>query len=158
VVVASWHVGSFWLDRAGCSVVGWRVPLDLAGIDENETAGRREELDAVETAREILGPVHEWWDGTGYPAGLAGEDIPISGRIVAIADVYDALTHRSPYKPAWSITASLHEVERLRGKQFDPMLLDAFAQLDPDRLAGDVPRQRPHLVVVSEPRLTEAIG
>ena len=53
-------------------------------------------------AEEIALTHHEHWDGSGYPAGLAGEAIPIAGRIVAVADVFDALTHTRPYKPAWS--------------------------------------------------------
>ena len=63
---------------------------------------------------------HEWWDGTGYPNNLAGDEIPISGRIVAVADVFDALTHDRPYKSAWSVTDSVREMHRLTGLQFDP--------------------------------------
>ena len=108
-------------------------------------------------AAEISLTHHEWWDGTGYPAELAGADIPISGRIVAIADVFDALTHDRPQQAAWSITDSLHEMERLRGRQFDPALLDAFAQLDPELLAG-TSRERRHLASVARPRLTQAVN
>jgi putative two-component system response regulator len=69
---------------------------------------------------------HERWDGTGYPLGLAKEDIPLEGRIVAVADVFDALSSRRPYKPAFPLAKCLAILEENRGKQFDPIVLDAF--------------------------------
>ena len=72
---------------------------------------------------------HERWDGQGYPAGLRGEAIPLAGRIAAICDVFDALMAERPYKPAWSIDASLTELLSERGRHFDPALVDAFAGL-----------------------------
>jgi PAS domain S-box-containing protein len=91
----------------------------------------------LKLAEEIAASHHEWWDGNGYPDGLAGEEIPLSGRIVAIADVFDALTHHRPYKLAWSIADSVAEMRRLAGLQFDPALIDAFLELNPDQLAGN---------------------
>ena len=87
---------------------------------------------------EIAGTHHEWWDGTGYPNNLAGDEIPISGRIVAVADVFDALTHDRPYKSAWSVTDSVREMHRLSGLQFDPAVIAAFDRLDHEELAGYV--------------------
>ncbi|HVJ67447.1 MAG TPA: HD domain-containing phosphohydrolase [Caulifigura sp.] len=69
---------------------------------------------------------HERWDGTGYPIGLAGEDIPIEGRIVAVADVFDALSSRRPYKPAFPLVKCFQILEEGRGKHFDPTVLEAF--------------------------------
>lgn len=69
---------------------------------------------------------HERWDGGGYPNGLARDEIPLSGRIVAVADVFDALTHERPYKPAWPVGRAIEEMERLRGKQFAPDVFDVF--------------------------------
>jgi putative two-component system response regulator len=69
---------------------------------------------------------HERWDGSGYPAGLAGEAIPITGRIVAVADVYDALTHSRPYKAAWSTADAISELTSQAGRHFDPIVVDAF--------------------------------
>jgi putative two-component system response regulator len=69
---------------------------------------------------------HEKWDGTGYPLGLSGEDIPLEGRIVAVADVFDALSSERPYKKAFSREKSFAILEEGRGKQFDPQVLDAF--------------------------------
>jgi putative two-component system response regulator len=69
---------------------------------------------------------HEWWDGEGYPIGLAGEDIPIEGRITAVADVYDALSSKRPYKKAYPRKKCFGMLEEKRGSQFDPRVLDAF--------------------------------
>ena len=63
---------------------------------------------------------HEKWDGSGYPNGLAGDEIPIAGRIVAVADVFDALTHVRPYKAAWSKTDAIAEIASERGTAFRP--------------------------------------
>jgi putative two-component system response regulator len=77
-------------------------------------------------ARRIALTHHERWDGTGYPMGLAGEDIPLEGRIVALADVFDALTSRRPYKEAWPEKEACAHILEQRGKHFDPELTDLF--------------------------------
>ncbi len=69
---------------------------------------------------------HEKWDGSGYPAGIAGEAIPLPGRIAAVCDVFDALTHERPYKHAWSIDEAAAEIARCRGAHFDPAVADAL--------------------------------
>ncbi len=69
---------------------------------------------------------HEWFDGTGYPHGLVGDAIPLAGRIVAIADVYDALQSERPYKRAFSQRESVEIMTESRGTHFDPALLDLF--------------------------------
>ena len=74
---------------------------------------------------------HEKWDGTGYPKGLAGEDIPIEGRICAIADVFDALTSKRPYKEAWSIEATVDFLKSQKGKHFEPRLVDLMIEILP---------------------------
>jgi HD-GYP domain-containing protein (c-di-GMP phosphodiesterase class II) len=71
---------------------------------------------------------HEWWDGTGYPDGLKGEAIPLSARIGAVADVYDALTSRRPYKKAWSHERAVDEIQHLSERQFDPVIVDIFTR------------------------------
>ncbi|KZY52997.1 two-component system response regulator, partial [Pseudoalteromonas shioyasakiensis] len=74
---------------------------------------------------------HEKWDGTGYPYGLKGEEISIEGRIVTIADVFDALTSKRPYKKAWSVEEALDLLKDEAGKHFDPQLVDLFiGQID----------------------------
>ena len=83
----------------------------------------------MQTAEEIARFHHEWWDGTGYPSGLKGEAIPEAARISALADVFDALMHKRPYKAAWPLDSTLTEIMSLRGSQFDPKLTDLFLAL-----------------------------
>lgn len=82
-------------------------------------------------AREVALSHHEKWDGSGYPDGLKAEKIPISARIVAIADVFDALTTERPYKHAWSETDAVAFLESQAGKHFDPELVPQFIQCLP---------------------------
>ncbi|MGI8908234.1 MAG: HD domain-containing phosphohydrolase [Candidatus Sumerlaeaceae bacterium] len=84
----------------------------------------------LKSAEEIAATHHERWDGTGYPAMLSGEAIPLAGRIVAVADVYDAFTHQRPYKPAWPRKESLREIRAETGLHFDPLVVDAFVELE----------------------------
>jgi putative two-component system response regulator len=88
---------------------------------------------ALQMAEVIALTHHERWDGAGY-ARLKGEAIPLEGRIVTVADVFDALTHSRPYKPAWSTEESLGEINRLSGKQFDPQVVHAFLSVLPEVL------------------------
>jgi len=69
---------------------------------------------------------HERWDGSGYPSGIVGRDIPLSARILALCDVYDALTSRRIYKDAWGIDETIKTIREAKGKQFDPELLEIF--------------------------------
>ena len=96
----------------------------------------------LELGEEIALTHHERWDGTGYPRRLRGEEIPICGRIVAIADVFDALTHHRPYKAAWPVANAVAEINRLSGRQFDPSVVRAFNSLDHERLL-DAPADKP---------------
>ena len=84
------------------------------------------------TARAIVLNHHEKWDGSGYPRGLAGQAIPLAGRIMAVADVYDALRSRRPYKEAQPHDVVRREVERLAGTQFDPQVVGAFLTVAQD--------------------------
>ncbi len=90
------------------------------------------EFGFLKMAESIALTHHEKFDGTGYPNGLKGEDIPVVGRIVAIADVFDALTSRRPYKEAWSFEDSLAEIKKGSGSQFDPQLTEAFMGIEND--------------------------
>jgi len=74
---------------------------------------------------------HEKWDGSGYPRGLKGEEIPLTGRIVALCDVFDALTSHRPYKKPWSVEEAMAEIERGSGTHFDPALVKLFKQILP---------------------------
>lgn len=71
---------------------------------------------------------HEKWDGTGYPHGIQGEQIPIEGRIIALADVFDALTSKRPYKEAWSVDTTMDYIREQSGKHFDPTLVTILEQ------------------------------
>lgn len=88
----------------------------------------------VQLAREIALSHHEHWSGAGYPHGLRGESIPLAGRIAAVADVFDALTHDRPYKRAWPLADAIAEINSGSGTQFDPEVAAAFGRLDHGRL------------------------
>ncbi|ACA19677.1 response regulator receiver modulated metal dependent phosphohydrolase [Methylobacterium sp. 4-46] len=110
-----------------------RGPLSAAERREMERHAERGERmlessssEVVRLAAEIAGTHHERWDGTGYPRGLKGEEIPLSGRIVAVADVFDALTSARPYKAAWSLEAARDHVRAQAGTHFDPAVVEAF--------------------------------
>lgn len=85
----------------------------------------------LQLARQIALTHHEKWDGTGYPQGLRGEEIPLAARIVAIADVFDALTSVRPYKRAWTVDEAMDHIQSQAGAHFDPALVDAFVALRP---------------------------
>jgi putative two-component system response regulator len=95
------------------------------------------EAPVIKMAMVIAETHHERWDGTGYPAKLSGEEIPLVGRIVAVADVFDALTHDRPYKSAWPVDQALAEIERGDGTQFDPAVVAALVPIHADADAGD---------------------
>jgi putative two-component system response regulator len=114
----------------------------------------KSEIPQVRIAEEIARCHHEWWDGAGYPRGLRGLAIPKSARIVALADVFDAMTHGRPYAKAIPIEAALDEIASLRGRQFDPELTDHFLALvrrlaaenqDLDAYLGKAARNSPFL-------------
>jgi len=88
----------------------------------------------LKMAREVALNHHEKWDGSGYPAGLKGNGIPLSARIVALADVFDALTSKRPYKQAWSVDDATGLIREQSGRHFDPELVDAFFRCLPDIL------------------------
>ncbi len=85
----------------------------------------------VETARQIAHTHHEKWDGSGYPRGLAGKDIPLAGRIVAVADVFDALTSRRSYKEGWPVEKALAYIDRESDRHFDPNVVSRFQEALP---------------------------
>ena len=80
----------------------------------------------VQLAETVALTHHERYDGSGYPRGLVGDEIPLSGQIVAVADVFDTLTHVRPYKPAWSVAEAVAEIKEQRGKWFSPRVVDVL--------------------------------
>jgi HD-GYP domain-containing protein (c-di-GMP phosphodiesterase class II) len=110
----------------------WQIMKTHTTIGARILSGSRSPL--VRMAETIALTHHERWNGNGYPAGLAGEDIPLVGRITAVCDVFDALISNRPYKDAWPVNASLEEIEREVGHHFDPRLARLFLELAPDLL------------------------
>ncbi|MFB0491670.1 putative two-component system response regulator [Methylobacterium sp. OAE515] len=115
------------------SILLKRGPLSVverAEMEKHAERGRRilegSSSDVVRLAAEIAESHHERWDGTGYPKGLKGEAIPLSGRIVAVADVFDALVTERPYKTAWPLDRARAFVADQAGLHFDPRCVEAF--------------------------------
>jgi cyclic di-GMP phosphodiesterase len=102
-------------------------------IGKRILSGSRSPL--LSMAEEIAWSHHERWDGRGY-AGIVAEDIPLTGRITTVADVFDALTHKRPYKEAWPLDEAIAEIQRQRGEQFDPRVVDAFMAVQDDVIAA----------------------
>ncbi|MBF0627126.1 MAG: response regulator [Magnetococcales bacterium] len=107
----------------------WNVMRGHPGIGAGIIGKQSSPL--LETARIVALTHHEKWDGTGYPRGLVGENIPIEGRIVAIADVFDALTTKRPYKEAWPIPRAMELLREGAGYHFDPRLVPLFDSILP---------------------------
>ncbi len=86
-------------------------------------------IDYLRPAKEISCCHHERWDGSGYPSGLKGDEIPLPARLFAVVDVYDALTSDRPYRSAWSKQAALNYIQEQTGILFDPAIVSAFLEL-----------------------------
>ena len=114
----------------------WDVMKSHTTVGAQLLSGSRSPV--VRMAETIARTHHEKWDGTGYPEGLAGEEIPLTSRICAVCDVFDALVSERPYKQAWTVDEALAEILRLGGTHLDPTLAELFIERRPDlRTAGD---------------------
>jgi len=102
----------------------WEVMKTHTDIGAEILDGHHSRL--LQMAARIARAHHEKWDGSGYPRGLREKEIPLEARIVAVADVFDALTSRRPYKTAWTVEASVEEIRSLTGQHFDPAVIKAF--------------------------------
>jgi len=111
----------------------WEMMKLHATIGADLLVGSRSPF--LQLAEVIARTHHERWDGSGYPAGLRGEEIPLAGRICAICDAFDAMTSARPYKDARPRADALAEIERCRGTQFDPALVDVFLRIMSDPVA-----------------------
>jgi putative two-component system response regulator len=125
-----------------------------AAIGARILSGSTNEL--LTMAEQIALTHHERWDGRGYPNGISGEEIPLEGRIVAVADVFDALTHRRPYKEAWPVATAVNEVLGEAGTRFDPLVTAAFERLD-HRLLVHQPATAPTAVPDAPPARVPAV-
>jgi putative two-component system response regulator len=125
-------VGKIGIPDAVLLKLGKLTDDEFALVKTHTTIGARilsgSHFGLLRLAEEIAFSHHERWDGSGYE-GMVGEAIPLAGRIVAIADVFDALTQKRPYKAAWSIADAVQEIDRQRNRQFDPALVDAFLRV-----------------------------
>lgn len=110
----------------------WAIMQKHVDIGVEILSGSDSEL--MDMAAEIAQNHHEKWDGTGYPRALEGENIPLTGRIVAVADVFDALTTERSYKEAWSVEKAVEFLKEQSGKHFDPHLVSLFLEILPDIL------------------------
>ncbi len=112
--------------------MGKLTPAEFEVVKQHTVIGARilsgGKFPLLRLAEEIAFCHHERWDGEGY-AGMRGTDIPLAGRIVAVADVFDALTQQRPYKPAWPVAEAIAEIDRQRERQFDPGVVDAFLRV-----------------------------
>ena len=107
----------------------WTIMKTHVDIGVEILSGSDSEL--MDMASEVAQNHHEKWDGSGYPQALAGENIPLTGRIVAVADVFDALTTERPYKEAWPIEKAIEFLKEQSGKHFDPKLVELFLDIMP---------------------------
>lgn len=117
------------LTRDEFEVMKRHTVLGMRTLDD--ALRRFPEADFLRMARDIVAAHHEHFDGSGYPYGLAKDDIPLAARIVAVADVYDALTSQRPYKSAYSHDYAASVINDAAGKQFDPCIVDAFLESEP---------------------------
>ena len=114
----------------------WEIMKTHTTIGASILEGDDSEL--LRCAREIALSHHEKWDGSGYPHGLAGEDIPLSGRIVALADVFDALTSERPYKKPWPVEEAVAYIREQSGRHFEPRIVEHFLVALPEiRVIGE---------------------
>lgn len=111
----------------------WKIMQTHVNIGVEILSGSDSEL--MDMAAEVAQNHHEKWDGSGYPCALSGEDIPLTGRVVAVADVFDALTTERPYKEAWPIEKAVEFLKDQSGKHFEPRLVELFVEILPDILA-----------------------
>jgi HD-GYP domain-containing protein (c-di-GMP phosphodiesterase class II) len=106
--------------------------LGYNAIVNAEAASLIEDEEVMSLAKEMVLTHHEWWDGHGYPQGLAGEQIPVGGRVLAIVDVYDALVGSRPYRAAMPHDQAVAAIRAQRGTHFDPDVVDAFVAVERD--------------------------
>lgn len=112
--------------KIGGNAIRLAINKTLSGNNNKNEQGEITALYFLEEAEKIMNYHHERWDGKGYPEELYGDEIPISARIMALADVFDALTTVRPYKKAWSMEAVVDYILEQKGMQFDPDVVDAF--------------------------------
>jgi len=134
----------------------WRVMRMHPGIGAGIIG--KHEAPVLKISRRVALTHHEKWDGTGYPRGLKGEEIPLVGRIVALADVFDALTSERPFKPAWPVENAISYIREQTGKHFDPRLAGLFLELMPEilKIRAEHP-EKPSMLFDVRSRMSETL-
>lgn len=134
----------------------WRVMRMHPGIGAGIIG--KHDAPVLKISRRIALTHHEKWDGTGYPRGLKGEEIPLVGRIVALADVFDALTSERPFKPAWPVENAIAYIREQTGKHFDPRLAGLFLELMPAilKIRAEHP-EKPSMLFDVRSRMSETL-
>ncbi len=136
---------------------GRLTPEEFEVVKTHTTIGARllsnGRSELIQMAETIALTHHERWDGTGYPRGLSAEAIPIEGRITSVADVFDALTHKRPYKEPWPLEDAVAEIKKQTGKQFDPQVVEVFVNLVASGLLMEMDTQTQTRVQVVEGEL-----
>ena len=140
-------VYGFLLHDVGKIAIPDRVLLKPSSLDPDEVAVIRrhvqigvelvEPLGFREVVLDIVRCHHEWWDGSGYPRGLRGPEIPFEARVFSVVDAFDAMTADRPYRKGMRMEAALEELRRVAGTQLDQVCVDAFVQLAPALMAAD---------------------
>jgi response regulator RpfG family c-di-GMP phosphodiesterase len=120
----------------GMGQIGENVVEGVGALSQDERADLErhpelsalmlEPLETVGVVRDIVLSHHEWWDGTGYPRGLQGEEIPVGARILAVVDAFESMTVGRAHRPAVPEAEAVRELCRLKGRQFDPGVVEAF--------------------------------
>lgn len=124
-------VGKIGVPESVLNKPGRLTPAEMSLMKTHPDRGA-DILSSIRAMRDVLPGVrhhHEWWDGTGYPDGLKGENIPLSARIILVADTFDAMTSTRPYRPGLPAVAAVDEIRRFAGSQFDPRVAESFARL-----------------------------
>lgn len=128
-------IGKIGIPDAILSKPGKLTPEEWEVMKTHPSIGGRiigeDDTGLLAVARRITLYHHERWDGNGYPHGLKGEDIPVEARIIAIADVFDALINARPYKPAWPVDKAVAQINSESGTHFDPTLVECFNRVLP---------------------------
>ncbi len=126
-------VGKIQVDRELLMKIGTLSADEVTELRQHAQKAKKviELLDWLAPALPYIVHHHEWWDGTGYPDGMRGEEIPLGARIIAVAEAFDAMIAGVGWRESISETAALAELKRCAGSAFDPQVVDAFLQVQP---------------------------